>query len=129
MMDEVDFTDKTINVWSVVYDCSGDNMYVFSDYEAVKSSVIGSIWSYCTLDDEDETIEQIISYVKDILDKSEDISCLPISVDSLSIIIYKFTIDSSHMIHKVLSKCYPKVEADLQEDIKKIFNGEPSNQT
>lgn len=128
-MDGTSFNEKTINVWSVVYDFCGDNMYTFSDYEAVKSAVIGSIWSYCTLEDEDDTIEQITSYVKDILDKSEDIACLPISVDTLSIIIYKFTIDNSHMIHKVLSKCYSQVNTELQEDIRKIFNGELSNQT
>lgn len=128
-MDDKDrvFADKIINVWNIVYDFSGENMYVFSDFESVKNAVIGSIWSYCTNEENDPSIEMIVEYVTDILNTSENVPCIPITVDNLSIIIYKFSIDSSHIIHKVLSKCFNQVGEELQEDIKRIFNGELLN--
>lgn len=123
------FNDKIINVWNIVYDFSGENMYVFSDFEAVKNAVIGSIWSYCTVKDDDPAVEMIVEYITDILNKSEDVPCIPISIDNLSIVIYRFTIDNTHIIHKVLAKCFNQVDDDLQEDIKRIFNGELSNRS
>lgn len=121
------FNDKLINVWNIVYDFSGENMYVFSDFEAVKNAVIGSIWSYCTVEDNDPAVDMIVEYISNILSKSEDVPCIPISVDNLSIVIYRFTIDNTHLIHKVLSKCFNQVDGDLQDEIKRIFNGQLSN--
>lgn len=124
---EKSFNEKIINVWNIVYDFSGESMYVFSDYEAVKKAVVGSIWSYCTVEEEDPAVDMIINYVTDVLAKSEDVPCIPISIDNLSIIIYRFTIDNTHLIHKVLSKCYNQVDEYTQDEIKRIFNGQLSN--
>lgn len=121
------FADKLINVWVIVYDYSGENMYVFSDYEAVKKSVIGSIWSYCTANENDPSIETVVQYVNGMLEEYENVPCIPIVVDNLSIIVYRFTIDSSHIIHKVLSRVYNNVEKDLQDQIRTIFNSELSD--
>ncbi len=128
-MDDKDrvFADKVINVWNIVYDFNGENMYVFSDFESVKNAVIGSIWSYCTDKDDDPSIEMIVEYVSGVLESSENVPCIPITVDNLSIIIYRFSIDSSHIIHRVLSKCFGQVDSELQDEIKRIFNGELSS--
>lgn len=115
-----DLEDKCIELWHVVYDFNADSVYTFTDYESVKSSIIGSIATYC--DSDDELMNNLIlSYVQDILDGASDQSMIPITVNNLSIVVYKYKLDRSNKIWKVLAECYNNVDGAIRDKIKSLF--------
>lgn len=111
---------KNIDLWIVAYDGDVDNVYTFSDFDSVKRAIDGYVWSFNTDEDLDTIWNGLIKFLLEMLDTHRDSTIIPISVNSMNIVIYHFKFDETCFINKILSRCYDQVDDDTKREIDKI---------
>lgn len=118
MMHEV---SGVVVVWQVIYDFNADSFYIFTNFQSVKNAVISSIATYCDYDD-DVAMDFLTSCVEDKLEGLQTKDVIPIFINNLTITIYRFVMDESTEINKVLRECYSVVDDKLKARISNLFS-------
>ena len=113
--------DQVIKLWIVVYDQDQRRIYSFTDYNKMVNSVEGSIASYIT--DDDKEADKMIEYCVDYIKQHAEDPCIPIVFGKLSMVIYKWSLDYTNNIHRVLIDCYSQITDDiLKKRIEDLFS-------
>ncbi len=118
MMHEV---SGVVVVWQVIYDFNADSFYIFTNFQSVKNAVISSIATYCDYDD-DVAMDFLTSCVEDKLEGLQTKDVIPIFINNLTITIYRYVMDESTEINKVLRECYSVVDDKLKARISNLFS-------
>ena len=112
--------DLELTLWFVVYDESSSQAYAFADFESVLRSIEGSIKAYHGEDDSD--IDAAVEYMLQDLRKLDKIPCVPVRYQKLFMMIYRFPLDHTHPLVKLLQKCHSQVrERGLKLEIESFF--------
>lgn len=109
-----------IVVWQVVYDFNSSSFYIFTNFESVKNAIIGSIATYCDCED-DVAVDFLTRCVEDKLAGLSEDDVIPIFINNLSITIYRFVMDESTEINKILRECHSLADGKLRSRIEKLF--------
>ena len=113
------FRNQVIRLWALVYDQDADRVYTFTDWNNVLRSVDGSIRTY--LGEDGQQIEYLVKSIMVELQEWHWRAFIPIKVNNLVIMIYRWEIDPSNPIHKMLSRCYEQVDDTLKLEIVDLF--------
>ena len=114
----MNFADKKIELWAIIYDQDTDRIYMFTRFARVLASVDSSIRGYLCDDPIcDDVCSKIIITIKELKDQC----VIPIMVDQLHIGIYKWELDKTSKIHQLLAKCHEHVPDELQSEIAGMF--------
>jgi hypothetical protein len=112
--------DLELTLWYVVYDESSSQAYAFADFESVLRSIEGSIKAYHGDDDSD--IDAAVEYMLQDLRKLDRTPCVPVRYKKLFMMIYRFPLDHTHPLVKLLQKCHSQVrERGLKLEIESFF--------
>jgi len=113
-----------IPYYTIIYDCDPGQVYFFTDFKKVLSSVESSLYGYILDDDNkqaESAINKCISSVRDL----ENAPIVPIIFENLQIMINRWEMDNSCNIHKILVECYEKCQDDdLKDKIKSLFSAQ-----
>ncbi len=112
------FQNQVVNVWAIVYDQDARKIYTFTDWQRVLQAVDGSIRSYLDCPMADATFDKVIEDLRECHDRNY----IPIKVNNLIITIYRWELDSTNPLHRVLSKCYEVVNDEVKLEIMSLFS-------
>jgi hypothetical protein len=113
-----DLNDKVLNVWMIVYDGEASRVYSFGDHSKAMASIEGSIRGYLGDDLEEAICQRMMQVVQD----RKYAPCIPLIIDKLQIVIYRWELDKMHPVHQVLRECYDSVNDDLKSKIAALFS-------
>lgn len=114
------FSDNIINLYTIVYDCDAERIYTFTDFDKAVSSIESSIRGYAL--EENQEIDECVEGLRSHLHTLRDQSIIPISINDLFIVMYKWEIDQYNQIHKLLSKFYDVADDATKDEIEFLFN-------
>lgn len=113
------FDEDVLVAWFIVYDCDPDKVYSFDDYDKVIASVESSMRGYVGDDEKyDEEFQRVLNNLR----SKKDAPLIPMRLDNLTIFIYRWEMDKTHVLHKLLCECYDKVDGDLRQKITCAFD-------
>lgn len=110
-----DLREQVIRFWAVVYNNDSDCVYYFFDWHKVLAAVDGSLRTY--LDEGIET-ESVVKNLMLNLQDWQHRSFIPIFLtqdkNEFTVTIYRWEIDSTTPLFRVLSRCYSQVDDDTK---------------
>lgn len=115
-----DLEGQVIIVWNVVYYKDPDCVYPYFSWDRVLNSIDGSLRTF--MDDESAETETIIKNCLSTIKNWRHRVFIPISLTTvnglgITIDIYRWEIDHSTPLFRVLSKCYEQADQTLKIDI------------
>jgi hypothetical protein len=117
------FENKVVSLYTVVYDADPDKVYSFCDFDKALASIESSVRGYAV--DDNEVVDQMTAaLIKEVVARKE-FPCIPIIMNELQIILYRWELDQFHPIHKVLTGSYNQVN-DTTKDAIEILFGDPA---
>lgn len=113
------FSEDVLESWLILYDGDPDKAYMFDDFEKVLASVESSVRGYIGEENPgyDAIFDNLVGKVRD----QRDAPVIPLRVNDLFILIYRWEWDKTHVLHKLLCKCYDVVDDDLRIQIDHAF--------
>lgn len=115
----MNFANKIIELWMIIYDQDYDRIYTFSDFNQVLRSIDVSIRGYLC---DDPVCDDVCSRILQSTAKLKGHQCvIPIVVDKLQIMVYRWELDKTTKVHKLLAECHGHVPDKLQSEITDLF--------
>jgi hypothetical protein len=112
--------DLELSLWFVVYDESATRSYAFADFESVLRSIEGSIKTYHG--DDDTNVEIAVELMLEDLRRLSHAPCVPVKYKNLKIAIFRFPLDRTHPVVKLLEKCHRQTtNRQLKLEIESFF--------
>lgn len=116
----MDFANKIINLWTIIYDHDVDRIYMFTEFSQVLASLNASIRGY--IGDDDELCDDICRKIVAVMKELQEQHVVPININQLQICVYRWELDKTSKIHQLLAKCCAEVNDDLQKEIFGLFS-------
>jgi len=116
----MDFANKIINLWTIIYDHDVDRIYMFTEFSQVLASLNASIRGY--IGDDDELCDDICRKIVAVMKELQEQHAVPININQLQICVYRWELDKTSKIHQLLAKCCAEVNDDLQKEIFGLFS-------
>ncbi len=112
-------------LWTLVYHQDADCVYPFFSWDQVLRGIEGSIRTYA--DDDDPKTDAFIQCLMENLKDAGERCVIPICLNMSSgrefiITVYRWEIDASTPLFRVLSKCYEQVDQTTKIDIMALLS-------
>ena len=115
------FKERIITIWMIIYDNDASRVYTTTSFDKMLASVESSLRGYCG--DETPASEEMYQQVIDRIKEAEEQPAIPMRFNNLNVVVYRWEIDDSNPVHRVLSQCYDVVEDQgLKEQINSLFS-------
>jgi len=115
----MEFSNKIIELWMIIYDQDYDRIYTFSNFDQVLGSVDVSIRGYLC---DDPVCDEVCARILRSIETLKGRQCvIPIMVDKLQISIYRWELDKTTKVHRLLAECHEHVPDKLQSEINDMF--------
>lgn len=112
-----DLEGQVITFWAVVYHKDSDCVYPYFSWDRVVASIDGSLRTFADCDG----AEAIISQLTSALQNWSNRAFIPITVTfrdfTFTVDIYRWELDHTTPLFRILSKCYDQVDSTLKVDI------------
>jgi len=109
-----------LTIWYVVYDKLASRSYAFADFESVLRSIEGSIKAYHG--DDDTNVEMAVELMLEDLRRLSHAPCIPVKYQNLEISVFRFPLDHTHPLVKLLEKCHRQTtNRSLKLEIESFF--------
>lgn len=120
-----DLKGQVIVLWALVYHQDADCVYPCFSWDQVLRGIEGSLRTY--IDDDDPKTDVFIKFLMENLKGASMRALVPICLNMSSgkefmITVYRWEIDSSTPLFRVLSKCYEQVDATTKVDIMALLS-------
>jgi hypothetical protein len=112
------FRDQVICLWVIVYDQDTDRAYTFTNWSQVLRSIEGSVRTYL---DESPEVDCLVEHLVGHLRGWASRPYIPIRINNLIVTVYRWELDPSNPLHRVLARCYDVANDTLKLDIMALF--------
>ncbi len=121
-----DLKSQVIVLWTVVYDRDPNCAYSFFSWQQVLNAIEGSLLTYLD-DDENPQANELVQILVSKLADADMMAIIPIQINmsndkQFAVSIFRWEIDATTPLFRVLSKCYEQVDVTTKADIMALLS-------